>query len=200
MLDAEHYPRLKNEFRRLALCERVVAMLHYSLSPSSLLLTLSQFCLAYSSAMILQTLSALVLCVIVLAAPVVDNIPGTNENMLCVPIYNRNSLNLSTVYAMDVARWIPLANISLDQFAAQAATGVIIAPAINILTSYLLQYSLGTPAQPLEPIFDTGSALLWIRSSFYRSDRSFTHYSLFETFVIEYGTARDVRHLPHRPH
>lgn len=108
--------------------------------------------------MILQTLSALELCV--LAAPVVDNIPGTNENVLCVPIYNRNSLNLSTVYAKDVARWIPLADISLDQFAAQAATGVIIAPAINILTSYLLKCSLGTPAQPLEPTFDTGSALL----------------------------------------
>ena len=37
-------------------------------------------------------------------SPVVDNIPGTNENMLRVPIYNRNSLNLSTVYATDVAR------------------------------------------------------------------------------------------------
>ncbi|KAF9390629.1 hypothetical protein CPB97_008818 [Podila verticillata] len=123
-----------------------------------------------------------------MAAPVVD-VPPVSEEILRVPIFNRNPIDLNTVHAMDEARWAPLGSIDADEFTAQAESGLIVNPAINELTSYTLVCALGTPIQVLELIFDSGSANLWVQPAFYDPDQSSTYKDLDEIFNIEYGSA-----------
>ncbi|KFH71134.1 hypothetical protein MVEG_03980 [Podila verticillata NRRL 6337] len=138
--------------------------------------------------MLIKTLPLIFSAAIALAAPITDVAPDS-ENILRVPIFNRNPIDLNTVHAMDKARWAPLGNIDVDNFTALAESGYIVNPAINELTSYTLVCALGTPHQNLELIFDSGSAILWVQPAFYDPDKSSSHEDLDETFEIEYGSA-----------
>lgn len=140
--------------------------------------------------MIVKTLPLILSTAIalVLAAPIVD-VAFDSEDILRVPIFNRNPIDLNTVHAMDEARWAPLSNINVQDFVAQAEAGYTVSPAINELTSYTLVCALGTPNQNLELIFDSGSSNLWVQPAFYKPRLSFTHKNLNETFEIEYGSA-----------
>lgn len=125
---------------------------------------------------------------IVEAAPIVGTTSRVSEDFIRIPIYNKHPLNLSSVYSVDVARWKPLANISPDEFSALVSSGSIVAPAINVLSSYLLVCALGTPAQAVELIFDTGSSILWVQPPFYNPQTSTTDRNLNETFEMWYGS------------
>ncbi|KAG0018055.1 hypothetical protein BGZ82_000551, partial [Podila clonocystis] len=138
--------------------------------------------------MILKTLPLILSAAIAMAVPIADVVPES-EDFIRVPIFNKNPIDLSTVHAMDVARWAPLGNINADDFASQAEAGYVVTPAINELSSYKLVSALGTPKQALELIFDSGSANLWVQPAFYNPSLSTTHKNLDETFVIEYGSA-----------
>ncbi|KAF9435829.1 hypothetical protein BGZ76_005432 [Entomortierella beljakovae] len=61
-------------------------------------------------------------------------------------------------------------------------------PAINADVSYLITVGLGTPAQNVDLIFDTGSSDLWVQSANYNPSASSTSASLGETFTIQYGS------------
>ncbi|KAF9343666.1 hypothetical protein BGX26_005396, partial [Mortierella sp. AD094] len=68
------------------------------------------------------------------------------------------------------------------------ATGTPSVPAINADVSYLITIGLGTPAQNVDLIFDTGSSDLWVQSANYNPSKSSTSKSLGETFSIQYGS------------
>ncbi|KAF9330834.1 hypothetical protein BG006_006241 [Podila minutissima] len=138
--------------------------------------------------MILKSLPLILSASIAMAAPIVDIAPES-ESFLRVPIFNRNPTDLSTVHAMDEARWAPLSNINAADFAAQVEARYFAAPAINELISYTLVCALGTPKQDVELIFDSGSANLWVKPAYYEPGLSTSHKKLDETFSIEYGSA-----------
>ncbi|KAG0349425.1 hypothetical protein BG005_010983 [Podila minutissima] len=138
--------------------------------------------------MILRSLPLILSAAIAMAAPIVDIAPES-ESFLRVPIFNRNPIAISTVHAMDEARWAPLSNINAADFAAQVEAGYFATPAINELTSYTLVCALGTPKQDVELIFDSGSANLWVKPTYYKPSLSTSHKKLNETFLIEYGSA-----------
>ncbi|KAG0085586.1 hypothetical protein BGZ93_008506 [Podila epicladia] len=138
--------------------------------------------------MILKSLPLILSAAMAMAAPIVDVTPES-EKFLRVPIFNKNRIELSTVHAMDEARWAPLGNLNAHDFAAQADLGYFATPAINELTSYTLVSALGTPNQAIELIFDSGSANLWVQPAYYNPSLSTTHKKLDETFLIEYGSA-----------
>ncbi|KAI9233462.1 MAG: aspartic peptidase domain-containing protein [Podila humilis] len=132
-------------------------------------------------------LFALVLSTIVEAAPIVDTTSRASDDFIRIPIYNRHPLKLSSVHFTDVARWEPVANISPDEFTSLATESIAV-PAINVLSSYLLVCALGTPAQAVEVIFDTGSSILWVQPLSYIPQTSTTHRDLNETFEMWYGS------------
>ncbi|KAG0010450.1 hypothetical protein BGZ81_002763 [Podila clonocystis] len=138
--------------------------------------------------MILKTLPLILSAAIAMAVPIVDVVPES-EYFIRIPIFNKNPIDLSTVHAMDVARWAPLGNINANDFASQAEAGYVVTPVINELTSYTLVSALGTPKQSLELIFDSGSSNLLVQPAYYNPSLSTTHKKLDETFVIEYGSA-----------
>ncbi|KAF8928481.1 hypothetical protein BGZ52_003279 [Haplosporangium bisporale] len=132
-------------------------------------------------------LFALVLSTIVEAAPIVDTTSRASDDFIRIPIYNRHPLKLSSVHFTDVARWEPVANISPNEFTSLATESIAV-PAINVLSSYLLVCALGTPAQAVEVIFDTGSSILWVQPLSYIPQTSTTHRDLNETFEMWYGS------------
>ncbi|KAF8939574.1 hypothetical protein BGZ58_009362, partial [Dissophora ornata] len=88
-----------------------------------------------------------------------------------------NPVALHHAHSKDLARWAFLATGTASS-----------TPAINADVSYLITVGLGTPAQDVELIFDTGSSDLWVQSANYSPSSSSTSKSLSETFSIEYGS------------
>ncbi|KAF9996982.1 hypothetical protein BGZ79_009279 [Entomortierella chlamydospora] len=84
---------------------------------------------------------------------------------------------LHEAHSKDLARW---AHLSADS--------TFSIPAINADVSYLITVGLGTPAQDVDLIFDTGSSDLWVQSANYDPSQSSTSSDLGETFSIEYGS------------
>ena len=59
----------------------------------------------FTSSMILKTLSLIhFVAAVAVAAPITDT---PEDGILVLPIYNKHPLHLSTVHAMDNARWTP---------------------------------------------------------------------------------------------
>ncbi|KAF9153771.1 hypothetical protein BGX20_004833 [Mortierella sp. AD010] len=106
----------------------------------------------------------------VLAAP-------APKNVVKLPLKAPSKrVELHHAHAKDLARW------------ANLAAGSYSVPAINADVSYLITIGLGTPAQDVDLIFDTGSSDLWVQSADYNPSKSSTSKSLGETFSIEYGS------------
>ncbi|GJJ72415.1 hypothetical protein EMPS_04772 [Entomortierella parvispora] len=88
-----------------------------------------------------------------------------------------NPVQLKDVHNRDVRRWANLATGSSSSI-----------PAINADVSYLITVGLGTPAQDVDLIFDTGSSDLWVQTANYNPKSSSTSKNLDETWTIEYGS------------
>ncbi|KAF9996750.1 hypothetical protein BGZ80_009387 [Entomortierella chlamydospora] len=80
----------------------------------------------------------------------------------------------------DHCRWSHLSNNSTNS--------TLNIPAINADVSYLITVGLGTPAQNVDLIFDTGSSDLWVQSANYDHTQSSSSKDLKETFSIQYGS------------
>ena len=91
-----------------------------------------------------------------------------------------NRVGIKDVYDRDMRRWSNL-----------AASGSGSTPVINTDVSYLLTIGLGTPAQNVDLIFDTGSSNLWVMSANYNPSSSSTAQDLSETWSVDYGTSND---------
>jgi len=89
----------------------------------------------------------------------------------------QNPVDLKNAHSRDLHRWANLATGSSSSI-----------PAINADVSYLITVGLGTPAQDVDLIFDTGSSDLWVQSANYNPKSSSTSQDLKETWTIQYGS------------
>ncbi|KAF9202349.1 hypothetical protein BGZ49_007478 [Haplosporangium sp. Z 27] len=103
--------------------------------------------------------------------------PTTKEPVNLPLIAPKNPVALLDALARDTARWSHL-------FSGPPQS----VPAINNDVSYLISLEVGTPAQNVELIFDTGSSNLFIKDTSFTSSKSATAKSLGETFKISYGS------------
>ncbi|KAF9404347.1 hypothetical protein BGZ94_004237 [Podila epigama] len=148
--------------------------------------------------MVIKTLPVLLLAVaVVLAAPVAEvapkSTPENEERIIRMPIFNRNELDLTTVHAMDIARWTPSADDDDADFSAESEAPkkwYTKAPVVNVVTSFHIVCTLGTPGQEVELVFDSGSSNLWVQSQFFNESSSSTLKSLDETFSVSYGSGK----------
>lgn len=123
------------------------------------------------------------LAALVAAAPILESSPDTSEGILRVPISNKHPFDLSTIHVMDMARWAPLTNLEPSGFSAQAT---VVAPATSEFRAYIMTCSIGTPPQPLELAFDTGSSLVLTHPPAYQVEQSNTAQNLSQPFLINY--------------
>ncbi|KAF9202351.1 hypothetical protein BGZ49_007480 [Haplosporangium sp. Z 27] len=89
----------------------------------------------------------------------------------------KNRVAFHHAHSRDISRWSHLSSNSTSSI-----------PAINSDVSYMITVGLGTPAQNVNLIFDTGSSDLWVQKANYNPSKSSTSKSLGETFSIQYGS------------
>ncbi|KAG0052564.1 hypothetical protein BGZ83_002442, partial [Gryganskiella cystojenkinii] len=105
--------------------------------------------------------------------------PAPKHSAVKAPLKRpHNPAKLNDIHSRDTSRWAHLAT---------SATSSSV-PAINADVSYLITVGLGTPAQNVDVIFDTGSSDLWVQSSAYNPKKSSTAKDLGETWQIQYGS------------
>ncbi|KAG0052558.1 hypothetical protein BGZ83_002436 [Gryganskiella cystojenkinii] len=105
--------------------------------------------------------------------------PAPKHSTVKAPLKRpHNPAKLNDIHSRDTRRWAHLATTATSSSV----------PAINADVSYLITVGLGTPAQNVDVIFDTGSSDLWVQSSAYDPSQSSTAKDLGETWQIQYGS------------
>ncbi|KAG0327612.1 hypothetical protein BG000_000877 [Podila horticola] len=113
--------------------------------------------------MLLKTLS------LAASVPLAETPPEAREH-LRIPIYNKRPIKLATV------QYSPAPMIS--RLRGGSGPGDVTAPAINNLVMYAIVCALGTPPEPVNLLFDTGSGILWVKPDKYKTADSSMHKDL----------------------